>query len=53
MALEAPLRSSTGSMMSSFSSHAERPLSAPDSPAALNAQYMAYATLLSRVYGLR
>ncbi|KAK3985388.1 hypothetical protein QBC44DRAFT_157505 [Cladorrhinum sp. PSN332] len=41
MALEAPLRSSTGSIMSSYSPHAEMSLSSgPDSPA-LQSQYMA------------
>jgi len=43
MALEAPLRSSTGSIMSSYSPHAEMSLSATgrESPA-LQSQYMAY-----------
>ncbi|KAI0392771.1 hypothetical protein F5Y17DRAFT_459532 [Xylariaceae sp. FL0594] len=33
MALEAPLRSPSGSMMSSFSPHPDMPVSSPDSPA--------------------
>ncbi|KAH9906537.1 hypothetical protein F4778DRAFT_655564 [Xylariomycetidae sp. FL2044] len=33
MALEAPLRSSTGSIISAFSSHSDMSLSSPDSPA--------------------
>ncbi|EGO53054.1 hypothetical protein NEUTE1DRAFT_119048 [Neurospora tetrasperma FGSC 2508] len=44
MALEAPLRSSTGSFQSIYSPYTEMSLSAgPDSP--LPAQYMAYDSL--------
>lgn len=47
MALEAPLRSSTGSMMASFSPHTELSISSPESNGNFDSQYRLYVLTLT------
>ena len=51
MALEAPLRSSTGSISSSFSARSDMPLSSGSESPALSSQYMAYDPHAVRIPG--
>ncbi|OTB05668.1 hypothetical protein M426DRAFT_128187 [Hypoxylon sp. CI-4A] len=53
MALEAPLRSSTGSIISSYSTHMDMPMSSPESPAAHNPQFRPMSTSILESGSLR